>query len=146
MVASCEDKPRAANSRQCIQIDDPIWQTAHSDLTAAEYEASMSMVDDYGRHIMCGVLEGWETSSAATKAIRATWSSRFVTLKREPSFDDRRIISSQSVPMRELPWTYRSLTTDDGLLSRCCWRLVVEGAAAQIIGAAGTKGKAFDLR
>lgn len=33
-----------------------------------------------------------------------------------------------------------------GLLSRRCWRLFVKEAAAQIIGAAGTKGKACGLR
>lgn len=61
MAASCDDKPRAANPRQCIQIDDPIWRAAHPDLTAEEYEAYMLMVDDYQLRIDRGEIEDWET-------------------------------------------------------------------------------------
>lgn len=61
MAASCDDKPRAANPRQCIQIDDPIWRAAHPDLTAEEYEAYMLMVDDYQLRIDSGEIEDWET-------------------------------------------------------------------------------------
>lgn len=59
MAASCDDKPRAANPRQCIQIDDPLWRAAHPDLTTEEYEAYMQMVDAYEQRIASGAIEDW---------------------------------------------------------------------------------------
>lgn len=59
MAASCEDKPRAPNPRQCIQIDDPVWRAVHPDLTADEYDAYMAMVDEYERRIERDEIEDW---------------------------------------------------------------------------------------
>ena len=64
MAASCEDKPRAANPRQCIQIDDPVWRAAHPDLTPEEYNAYMEMVDTYEERIASGEIEDWPTYEA----------------------------------------------------------------------------------
>ncbi len=60
MAASCDDKPRTANPRQCIQINDPVWRAVHPDLTAEEYEAYMEMVDAYEHRISGGAIEDWE--------------------------------------------------------------------------------------
>jgi len=59
MAASCEDKPRAANPRQCIQIDDPVWRAAHPDLTVEELEAYMALVDGYEARITSGEIDDW---------------------------------------------------------------------------------------
>nr|WP_280517706.1 sugar phosphate isomerase/epimerase family protein [Falsirhodobacter halotolerans] len=59
MAASCADKPRAPNPRQCIQIDDSVWRAVHPDLTADEYDAYMAMVHDYERRIERGEVEDW---------------------------------------------------------------------------------------
>lgn len=64
MAASCEDKPRAANPRQCIEIDDPIWRAAHPDLTPEEYDAYMALVDAYEDRIATGEIEGWAAYEA----------------------------------------------------------------------------------
>lgn len=60
MAASCEDKPRAQNPRQCIQIDDPVWRAAHPDLTPEEYHAYIGMVDAYETRVTSGQIENWE--------------------------------------------------------------------------------------
>lgn len=59
IAASCEDRPRRKNPRQCIQIDDPLWRAAHPDLTAAELEAYMAMVDAYETRVASGEIEDW---------------------------------------------------------------------------------------
>lgn len=59
MAASCEDKPRTANPRQCIEIDDPAWRAAHPDLTPEEYDAYMAMVDVYEGRIALGEIVDW---------------------------------------------------------------------------------------
>lgn len=59
MAASCLDKPRARNPRQCIQIDDPIWRAAHPDLTTEELEAYMAMIDAYETRVTGGEVENW---------------------------------------------------------------------------------------
>ncbi|NVO28167.1 sugar phosphate isomerase/epimerase [Donghicola sp. C2-DW-16] len=59
MAASCEDRPRAANPRQCIEIDDPVWRAAHPDLTPEEYDAYMALVDGYEDRIASGEIEDW---------------------------------------------------------------------------------------
>lgn len=64
VAASCEDRPRAKNPRQCIQIDDPVWQAAHPDLTPEEYVAYMTMVDAYEMRVASGEIEDWATYEA----------------------------------------------------------------------------------
>ncbi|MBT9386125.1 hypothetical protein KM176_19800 [Pseudooceanicola sp. CBS1P-1] len=64
MAASCDDKPRAANPRQCIQLDDPVWRAVHPDLTAEEYDAYIAMVDAYETRIESGEIEDWATYEA----------------------------------------------------------------------------------
>lgn len=59
MVASCTDKPRGPNPRQCIQIDDPIWRAAHPDLTSEELDAYRSLVDGYDLRVTSGEIENW---------------------------------------------------------------------------------------
>jgi len=59
MVASCTDKPRAPNPRQCIQIDDPIWRAAHPDLTTDELDAYLSLVEGYDLRVASGEIENW---------------------------------------------------------------------------------------
>lgn len=59
MAASCVDKPRAKNPRQCIQIDDPIWRAVYPDLTADEYQAYMAMIDTYETRVTGGEIEDW---------------------------------------------------------------------------------------
>ena len=64
MAASCVDKPRAKNPRQCIQIDDPVWRAVHPDLTAEEYEAYMAMIDAYETRVASGEIEDWAAYEA----------------------------------------------------------------------------------
>jgi sugar phosphate isomerase/epimerase len=64
MAASCADKPRTKNPRQSIQIDDPDWRAAHPDLTAAEYQAYMAMVDAYETRAAAGEIEDWAAYEA----------------------------------------------------------------------------------
>ncbi|WP_406721110.1 sugar phosphate isomerase/epimerase family protein [Thioclava litoralis] len=64
MAASCDDKPRAANPRQCIEIDDPVWRAAHPDLSAEEYDAYMALVDSYEMRIAEGKIEDWAAYEA----------------------------------------------------------------------------------
>lgn len=64
VAASVEDKPRKANPRQCIQIDDPIWRAAHPDLNAEELEAYMAMVDTFEMRVKSGEIPDWEAYEA----------------------------------------------------------------------------------
>lgn len=59
MAASCDDKPRGRNPRQCIQIDDPVWRAAHPDLTVEELEVYMAMIDTYQARVAAGEIEDW---------------------------------------------------------------------------------------
>ncbi|WP_138471363.1 sugar phosphate isomerase/epimerase family protein [Poseidonocella sp. HB161398] len=59
MAASCADKPRAANPRQCIEIADPAWRRVHPDLGAEELEAYMALVDSYETRVASGEIEDW---------------------------------------------------------------------------------------
>ena len=65
VAQSVEDKPRKANPRQCIEIDDPIWRANHPDLTADELAAYMDMVDAYARRVSSGEVPDWETYEAS---------------------------------------------------------------------------------
>lgn len=58
---STEDKPRAAHPRQCIQIDDLLWQAGHPDLTIEEREAYLDLIDQFERRINEGEIETWES-------------------------------------------------------------------------------------
>ncbi|MGO7902866.1 sugar phosphate isomerase/epimerase, partial [Rhizobium ruizarguesonis] len=51
VAQSVADKPRKANPRQFIEIDDPIWRSGHPDLTADELAAYMAMVDAYEKRV-----------------------------------------------------------------------------------------------
>lgn len=64
MAASCQDKPRAPNPRQSIQIDDPLWRAAHPDLRPEELEAYWAMVLAYEARIATGEVEDWESYEA----------------------------------------------------------------------------------
>ncbi|WP_064712384.1 sugar phosphate isomerase/epimerase family protein [Rhizobium bangladeshense] len=60
VAASVEDKPRKANPRQCIQINDPAWRAGHPDLNADELDAYMAMVDAYEKRVASGEIPDWE--------------------------------------------------------------------------------------
>ncbi|MGO7184558.1 sugar phosphate isomerase/epimerase family protein [Rhizobium brockwellii] len=60
VAQSVADKPRKANPRQCIEIDDPIWRAGHPDLTADELAAYMAMVDAYEKRVAAGAVLDWE--------------------------------------------------------------------------------------
>ncbi|CDZ57166.1 sugar phosphate isomerase/epimerase family protein [Neorhizobium galegae] len=65
VAASVEDKPRKANPRQCIQIDDPIWRAGHPDLNAEELDAYLAMVDAYEKRVTSGEIADWEGYEAS---------------------------------------------------------------------------------
>lgn len=65
VAASVEDKPRKANPRQCIQIDDPVWRAAHPDLNAEELEAYMALVDAFEIRVKSGEIPDWEAYEAS---------------------------------------------------------------------------------
>ncbi|MBY5819941.1 sugar phosphate isomerase/epimerase [Rhizobium leguminosarum] len=60
VAQSVVDKPRKANPRQSIEIDDPIWRAGHPDLTADELAAYMAMVDAYEKRVASGAVLDWE--------------------------------------------------------------------------------------
>jgi sugar phosphate isomerase/epimerase len=60
VAASVRDKPRKANPRQCIQIDDPIWRAAHPDLNTEELAAYMATVDTFEARVKSGEIPDWE--------------------------------------------------------------------------------------
>ncbi|MBY5698188.1 sugar phosphate isomerase/epimerase family protein [Rhizobium leguminosarum] len=60
VAQSVADRPRKANPRQCIEIDDPIWRAGHPDLTADELAAYMAMVDAYEKWVASGAVLDWE--------------------------------------------------------------------------------------
>ncbi|MBY3118748.1 sugar phosphate isomerase/epimerase family protein [Rhizobium laguerreae] len=59
VAQSVVDKPRKANPRQSIEIDDPIWRAGHPDLTADELAAYMAMVDAYEKRVASGAVLDW---------------------------------------------------------------------------------------
>lgn len=65
VAASVEDKPRKANPRQCIQIDDPAWRAGHPDLEPEELDAYLAMVDAYETRVASGEIPDWETYEAS---------------------------------------------------------------------------------
>jgi sugar phosphate isomerase/epimerase len=65
VAASVADKPRKANPRQCIQIDEPIWRAGHPDLAAEELDAYMSLVDAYEQRVASGAVPDWEAYEAS---------------------------------------------------------------------------------
>ncbi|MDQ0322047.1 sugar phosphate isomerase/epimerase [Pararhizobium capsulatum DSM 1112] len=65
VAQSVEDKPRKANPRQCIEIDDPLWRAGHPDLTADELAAYRDMVDAYARRVSSGEVANWEVYEAS---------------------------------------------------------------------------------
>ncbi|MBY3168015.1 sugar phosphate isomerase/epimerase family protein [Rhizobium laguerreae] len=60
VAQSVVDKPRKANPRQCIEIDDPIWRAGHPDLTGDELAAYMAMVDAYEKRVASGAVVDWD--------------------------------------------------------------------------------------
>ncbi|MBY2999408.1 sugar phosphate isomerase/epimerase family protein [Rhizobium leguminosarum] len=60
VAQSVADKPRKANPRQCIEIDDPVWRAGHPDLTEHELAAYMAMVDAYEKRVASGAVLDWE--------------------------------------------------------------------------------------
>ncbi|MEH7905114.1 sugar phosphate isomerase/epimerase family protein [Rhizobium laguerreae] len=60
VAQSVADRPRKANPRQSIEIDDPIWRAGHPDLTADELAAYMAMVDAYEKRVASGAVLDWE--------------------------------------------------------------------------------------
>ncbi|WP_062207178.1 sugar phosphate isomerase/epimerase family protein [Aureimonas sp. AU12] len=65
VAQSTEDKRRAANPRQCIEIDDPVWRAGHPDLTAEELAAYMAMIDAYEQRVASGAVPDWEAFEAS---------------------------------------------------------------------------------
>jgi sugar phosphate isomerase/epimerase len=65
VAASVIDKPRKANPRQCIQIDDPIWRAGHPDLSTEELDAYMALVDAYERRVASGDVPDWAAYEAS---------------------------------------------------------------------------------
>ncbi|MEN0119078.1 MAG: sugar phosphate isomerase/epimerase family protein [Agrobacterium cavarae] len=64
VAASVEDKPRKANPRQCIEIDDPAWRAAHPDLDVEELDAYLSLISAFEKHVAAGEIPDWETYEA----------------------------------------------------------------------------------
>ncbi|AUC11354.1 sugar phosphate isomerase [Rhizobium sp. Y9] len=64
VAASVEDKPRKANPRQCIEIDDPAWRAAHPDLNTEELEAYLSLISAFEKRVAAGEIPDWETYEA----------------------------------------------------------------------------------
>ena len=65
VAASVEDKPRKANPRQCIEINDPIWRAGHPDLTTEELEAYLGLVDAFEKRVAAGEIPDWEAYEAS---------------------------------------------------------------------------------
>lgn len=65
IAQSSADKPRKANPRQCIQIDDPVWRAGHPDLTPEELEAYFAMLDIYQQRVVAGEVADWESFESA---------------------------------------------------------------------------------
>ncbi|ADU68528.1 sugar phosphate isomerase/epimerase family protein [Pantoea sp. At-9b] len=65
IAQSSDDKRRAANPRQCIQIDDPLWRAGHPDLTAEELEAYFAMLNAYEKRVMAGEIPDWASYESA---------------------------------------------------------------------------------
>ncbi|SES41476.1 sugar phosphate isomerase/epimerase family protein [Rhizobium sp. NFR03] len=65
VAQSVEDKPRRANPRQCIEIDDPTWRAGHPDLTENELTAYMAMVVSYEARVKSGGVPDWEDYEAS---------------------------------------------------------------------------------
>lgn len=64
VAATVEDKPRKANPRQCIEIDDPAWRAAHPDLDAEELDAYLSLISAFEKRVAAGEIPDWETYEA----------------------------------------------------------------------------------
>ncbi|MBB4105807.1 sugar phosphate isomerase/epimerase family protein [Allorhizobium borbori] len=64
VAASVADKPRKANPRQCIQLEDPIWRAGHPDLTGEEQDAYIALVDAYEKRVKSGEVPNWEAYEA----------------------------------------------------------------------------------
>lgn len=64
VAASVEDKPRKANPRQCIEIDDRAWRAAHPDLDAEELDAYLSLISAFEKRVASGAIPDWETYEA----------------------------------------------------------------------------------
>lgn len=60
VAASVEDKPRKANPRQCIELNDPIWRAGHPDLTLEELEAYLALVEGFEKRVTTGEIPDWE--------------------------------------------------------------------------------------
>jgi hypothetical protein len=60
-AASVEDRPRAANPRQCIEIDDPVWIAGHPDMEPVERAAYLELVRRYEDRVASGEIPDWET-------------------------------------------------------------------------------------
>lgn len=65
IAQSSDDKPRRANPRQCIQINDPLWRAGHPDLTPEELDAYMAMLDTYELRVQAGEVADWEGYESA---------------------------------------------------------------------------------
>ncbi|WP_312223776.1 sugar phosphate isomerase/epimerase family protein [Rhizobium rhizoryzae] len=65
VAASVEDKPRKANPRQCIEIDDPAWRAAHPDLDAEELDAYLSLISAFEKRVASGEIPDWEAYEAS---------------------------------------------------------------------------------
>jgi sugar phosphate isomerase/epimerase len=65
VAASVADKPRKANPRQCIEIDDPIWRAGHPDLNVEELDAYKALVDAYETRVASGDIPDWEAYEAS---------------------------------------------------------------------------------
>ncbi|KQS84490.1 MULTISPECIES: sugar phosphate isomerase/epimerase family protein [unclassified Rhizobium] len=65
VAASVEDRPRKANPRQCIELNDPIWRAGHPDLTAEELEAYLALVEGFEKRVAAGEIPDWETYEAS---------------------------------------------------------------------------------
>lgn len=65
ITQSAADRPRRANPRQCIEIDDPIWRAGHPDVTQEELDAYFAMVEAYEARIRSGEVPDWESFESA---------------------------------------------------------------------------------
>lgn len=65
IAKSSDDQRRAANPRQCIQINDPLWLAGHPDLTPEELDAYFAMLNAYEKRVVAGEVADFEFYESA---------------------------------------------------------------------------------
>ncbi len=104
ITQSAADRPRRANPRQCIEIEDPVWRAAHPDLSREEHEAYLALIDAYEARIRSGEVADWETYEATNYGY-PTYQQQNYRLAETLAFIDRsaRHIRAICAPVDEPP-------------------------------------------